>query len=146
MVDVTLRSVKGSALTHNEVDTNFSNLKTGAENAIYSDPDSHDADYTFVLADAGKTIYATASNGSTRTWTIPLNSSVAFPVGTLIRLANLSTYAITIVADSTSVLYWMDGTDAAVADANRTLERRGMATIQQLDTDVWLIEGNAGLY
>jgi hypothetical protein len=36
------------------------------------------------LADAGKMIFHPAADTVTRTWTIPANASVAFPVGTVI--------------------------------------------------------------
>jgi hypothetical protein len=42
------------------------------------------ADYTLVLADAGKQIFHPASDTATRTYTIPANSSVAFPIGTVV--------------------------------------------------------------
>lgn len=146
MVSLTLRATKGSALTHNEVDANFTALSNGVDAAIYSDPDVHDEDYTFVLGDSGKTVYASTSNASTRAWTIPPNSSVAYTTGTLIRLVNLSTYAITITQGSGVTLYWLDGTDVAPAGSNRTLERRGEALLQKIDTNTWVISGNAGLY
>jgi hypothetical protein len=45
---------------------------------------SRSADYTLVLGDAGKQIFHPASDASRRTFTIPANSSVAFPVGTVV--------------------------------------------------------------
>ena len=44
------------------------------------------ADYGLVLADAGKTIYHTS--GSAHNVTIPANASIAFPIGTVIRIDN----------------------------------------------------------
>lgn len=41
------------------------------------------ADYTLVLTDAGKQIFHPNSDGVIRTFTIPANSSVAFPIGTV---------------------------------------------------------------
>jgi hypothetical protein len=128
------------------MDANLTAVKEGAEGAIYSAPTAHDENYTFVLADSGTTVYASASNASTRAWTIPPNASVAFENGTLIRLLNLSTNAVTVTRGSGVTLYWMDGTDVAVSSANRTLERRGEALLQKLSTDTWLISGNAGLF
>ena len=46
--------------------------------------ESKSADYTLVLADAGKQIFHPASDNNLRTFTIPANSSVAFPVGTVV--------------------------------------------------------------
>lgn len=50
--------------------------------------------YTLVLSDAGKLV--TLSNGAAVTLTVPPNSSVAFPVGTRIDLAQLGAGAVTV--------------------------------------------------
>jgi len=42
------------------------------------------ANYTLVLGDAGKQIFHPASDATVRTFTIPANSSVAFPIGTVV--------------------------------------------------------------
>lgn len=49
--------------------------------------------YTFVLSD--KDAIVTASNSSAQAYTIPLNSSVAYPVGTKLTLAQIGTGAVT---------------------------------------------------
>jgi hypothetical protein len=45
------------------------------------------ADYTLVLSDAGKQIYHPVSDANVRTFTIPSNASVAFPIGTVVLFA-----------------------------------------------------------
>jgi len=45
---------------------------------------SQSADYTLVLGDAGKQIFHPASDANVRTFTIPANASVAFPIGTVV--------------------------------------------------------------
>jgi hypothetical protein len=52
--------------------------------AVNYPQESKSADYTLVLADAGKQIFHPASDANTRTFTIPANSSVAFPIGTVV--------------------------------------------------------------
>jgi len=42
------------------------------------------ANYTLVLNDAGKQIFHPASDANVRTYTIPANASVAFPIGTVV--------------------------------------------------------------
>ena len=42
------------------------------------------SDYTLVLGDAGKQIFHPASDANVRTYTIPANSSVAFPIGSVV--------------------------------------------------------------
>ena len=51
------------------------------------------ANYTLVLSDAGKQIFHPASDANVRTFTIPANSSVAFPIGTVVlfTVENLGT-------------------------------------------------------
>jgi hypothetical protein len=48
--------------------------------------DTHNTDYTFVLTDAGKTLLHT-QNGVEHIYTIPPNSSVAFAIGSRVRIA-----------------------------------------------------------
>lgn len=54
---------------------------------------SQSANYTLVLSDAGKQIFHPASDANVRTFTIPANSSVAFPIGTVVlfTVENLGT-------------------------------------------------------
>lgn len=52
--------------------------------------------YTLVLTDAGKQV--TMSNASANTLTIPLNSSVAFTIGTRIWVINLGAGVMTLAA------------------------------------------------
>ena len=49
-------------------------------------PNSKSSDYTFVLGDAGDIIVHPATDTAFRTWTIPANASVAYPIGTTILL------------------------------------------------------------
>jgi hypothetical protein len=54
--------------------------------------------YTCVLDDAGKVV--TMNNTSTATVTIPPNSSVAYPIGTVISIARINSGAVTLQAGS----------------------------------------------
>lgn len=54
--------------------------------------------YTFVLADAGKLVRA--NNAGSQTYTIPPNSSVAFPVGTVLELMRYGAGAVSLAAGS----------------------------------------------
>jgi hypothetical protein len=51
--------------------------------------------YTFVLADADNKL-VTASNASAQTYTIPLNSSVAYPTGTQLNLIQIGAGQVTV--------------------------------------------------
>lgn len=98
--------------------------------------DAQAAAYTLVLADSGKHIYYT---GAAANITVPLNSAVAYPVGTAITLINNGSGNITIVTTSLTV-YWA----GTAFTGNRTLAPKGLCTLVKVDTDTWFITG-AGL-
>lgn len=100
---------------------------------------SQSADYTAVIADRGKHIYHPVGDNNPRTFTIPANASVVFPVGTaltFINKINVITIAIT-----TDTLTWAeDGTTGS-----RTLAANSMATAIKITSTEWMISGTAGL-
>lgn len=95
--------------------------------------------YTFVLSDAGCTIYH--DEVTARTYTIPANSSVAFPVGTVIVIDNTgnsgSAGAITL-SITTDTLRRADGVSGT---GSRTIPANGKVTIQKTKTTEWTIVG-----
>lgn len=97
---------------------------------------SKSADYTLVLADAGGGFLHPSSDAATRTWTIPANGSVAYPVGTVIKFWNLSANSVTI-AITTDTMY-LGGTGTT---GSRTLAQYGNATAEKLDSTHWMITG-----
>ena len=101
---------------------------------------SQSAAYTLVLADAGKNIYHPSADTTARTWTIPANSSVAFPVGTAVTFINdTSAGVITIAITTDTLVLAKDGTTGS-----RTLAANGMATCVKMTSTRWIISG-AGL-
>ena len=56
---------------------------------------SQSAAYTLVLADAGKHIFHPVGDNNARTFTIPANSSVAYPIGTAITFINMAVANVT---------------------------------------------------
>ena len=91
--------------------------------------------YTLTLADAGKHIYR--SSGSAATWTIPANSSVAYPTGTAITFINLSATAVSIAITTDTMYLSSLGTTGT-----RTLAQYGSATAIKFDSNNWLISGS----
>jgi hypothetical protein len=92
--------------------------------------------YTTVLADNGKIV--TLANGSSIALTIPLNSSVAYPVGAQLNLAQLGAGQVTI-AGSVGVTVVSTGATAA----SPTLRAQySTATAIQTSTDNWLVVGD----
>jgi len=92
--------------------------------------------YTFVLGDAGKHIFH--DEATPRTYTIPANASVAYPLGTTITVVNnVSAGAITL-AITTDTLRRGDGT---AGTGSRTIPETAIATIVKTKTTEWMIAG-----
>lgn len=92
--------------------------------------------YTTVLADNNKLI--TQTNASPITTTIPLNSSVAYPVGAQINITQLGAGQITIVgAGGVTVV-----STGATAATPKTRAQYSIATAIQTATDNWLVVGD----
>lgn len=84
------------------------------------------------IADAGKQIYASAAG----TFTIPANSSQAFPVGAALTFINMNASACTI-AITTDTLYLA----GAGTTGSRTLAQYGVATALKITSTSWIISG-----
>lgn len=99
---------------------------------------SQSAAYTAVLGDANGIIYHPASDTTARTWTIPANSSVAFPVGTTLVFDNdIGAGALTIaITTDTMVLVGAAGTTGS-----RTIAAGGQATAYKATSTRWRING-----
>lgn len=98
--------------------------------------ESKSADYTLVLGDAGKHIFHPSSDANDRTFTIPANSSVAFPVGSAVTFVNLSANDLSI--ELTTDTWYLAG-DGDTGD--RTLAQYGIATAVKVASTVWVISG-----
>lgn len=98
---------------------------------------SKSADYTLVLADAGTHIFHPSSDANSRTFTIPANGSVAFPVGTAVTFYNASANSCTIAITTDTLRKAGTGTTGSV-----TLPQYAMATALKVTTTEWVISGN----
>lgn len=94
-----------------------------------------DADYTLVLLDAATGLVHTSA--STHTWTVPPESSVAYPGNTQILLINTGAGAVTI-ARGAGVSLRIAGTSV---DKNMSLAQHGMATLVRAAANTWYIVG-----
>lgn len=92
--------------------------------------------YTLVLGDRAKTI--TMSNAAANTLTIPLNSAVAFPIGTAVIVRQLGA-GVTSVAAATGVT--LDGVSAGSADASAQYKA---IILTKIGTDAWVCDGSVG--
>lgn len=95
--------------------------------------------YTAVLADSGKCILHPSTDANARTFTIPANGSVAYPIGTAISFVNMTSQVVSI-AITTDTMY-LAGTGTT---GTRSLAQYGTATALKLTSTTWIISG-AGL-
>ena len=96
---------------------------------------SQSAAYTLVASDAQKHILHPASDNNARTFTIPANASVAFPIGTALTFINeINTVTIAITTDTLTLA----GTGST---GSRTLAANGMATAIKITSTKWMISG-----
>lgn len=90
--------------------------------------------YTLTLSDAGKLVIL--DNASAVTLTVPPNSSVAFPTGTVINLAQLGAGQVT-AAEGSGVTVNQPATYT-----KKLTEQYAQATLIKTATDTWLLGGN----
>lgn len=98
------------------------------------------ADYTLTMAEANGGVHHPSADTSARTFTIPANASVAYPVGTTLTFANgngAGTVSIAITSDTLRLA-------GAGTTGTRTLAQNGLATAFKITATEWLISG-AGL-
>ena len=98
---------------------------------------SQSAAYTAVLADSGKVIFHPSTDANARTFTIPANSSVAYPIGTAITFINMTAEVVTI-AITTDTMYL----SSAGTTGSRSLAQYGSATAIKMTSTTWLISGS----
>jgi hypothetical protein len=96
--------------------------------------------YTTVIGDRAKLI--TMDNAATNTLTIPLNSSVAYPVGTCL-LVKQKGAGVTSVTGATGVT--LEGAGASVSGGTCAISARyDIATFIKVATDTWNAAGPVG--
>lgn len=100
---------------------------------------SRSADYTLVLADAGKGTLHPASDANARTFTIPANASVAFPVGVAHTFVNETSQVVTIAITTDTLVL-----GGSTTTGSRSLAQNGVATALKVTSTKWIISG-AGL-
>ena len=83
--------------------------------------------YTFVLADATAGKLVTASNASASTYTVPPESSVVWPAGSVLRILNQGAGVVTVAA----------GSGVTINGTPLTLAQYKGAAIQKTGTDTW---------
>ena len=137
--DVTgvLPTANGGINTSNGALTSCTVDGTNAVGFLTIPINSQSTNYTLVLADAGKSIFHPSTDANSRTFTIPDNGSVAYPLGTAVSFLNMSTNSLTI-AITTDTMYL----SSAGTTGSRTLAQYGSATAIKMTSTTWMIAGS----
>jgi hypothetical protein len=98
---------------------------------------TQNAAYTFAATDSGRSVFH--DEVTARVWTIPPNSSVAFPVGTAITLVNNSGAGAVTIAQGMGVMLRQAG---STSTGNRTLAANGLATLLKTKPNDWFVSGS----
>lgn len=98
---------------------------------------SRSAAYTLALTDSGKHIFHPSADTTARIWTIPANSSVAFPIGTAVTFVNQNDAGVITIAITTDTMRLA----GAGTTGSRTLAANGVATAIKVTSTEWIISG-----
>lgn len=116
-------------------------LASGGGGITVSSPTFTSDTYTFVLGDANT--FQVADNGATAgTMTIPLNSDVPFPVGTVISIMQPNTGAISVTAvGGVDVVASVSG--GFISGSTGCRVQDSTIAVVQIATDIWVMTGDA---
>jgi hypothetical protein len=98
---------------------------------------SQSAAYTAVLTDSGKHILHPSADTTARTFTIPANGSVAYPIGTALTFVNQNGAGTVTIAITTDTMRLA----GAGTTGSRTLAANGVATAIKITSTEWIISG-----
>lgn len=98
---------------------------------------SQSAAYTLVAGDSGKQIFHPSADTTARTFTIPANSSVPFPIGTAVTFINQNGAGVVTIAITTDTMRLA----GAGTTGSRTLAANGIATAVKVTSTEWIISG-----
>jgi phage-related tail fiber protein len=92
--------------------------------------------YVLTLSDAGKHIFHESTDLTARTYTIPANSSVPYPIGTALGFINMSPNVVNIVINTDTMYLAGSGLTGP-----RVLALYGTATAIKMTDTTWIISG-----
>ena len=97
------------------------------------------ADKTFAMADGNTEQYHPVADNNARTFTLPSNASVAYPIGTCIKITNMAAADLSL-AITTDTMFAADtgtATGGTIPQFNFIIAQKETATS-------WLLSGSAG--
>ena len=97
---------------------------------------SQSAAYTTILSDSGKMLIHPSSDNNARTFTIANNSSVAYPLGTVLTFVNAAN--VLTIAINNDTMY---ASGFAANTGSRTVNAYGVATAIKIGSTSWIISG-----
>ena len=148
-IGVSVQAYDANTTTSTNTQTFTNKTISGASNTLTVDgtdavgfrnipQNSQSAAYTCVLADNGKHIFHPSADTTARTFTIPANSSVAYPIGTAITFINQNGAGVVTIAITTDTMRL----SPAGTTGSRTLAANGSATCVKVTSTEWLISGS----
>lgn len=129
----------GGDITYNPADATATSAVAPVGPSYGRFQNNKSANYTSVLTDAGKTILLEQGSGSGITFTIPANSTVAYPVGTEIVFANRSGNNLSIACTTDTMLL-----ASTFTTGTRTLATQSTAIARKVEATVWVIGSIGG--
>ena len=129
----------GSSGTSGVTGTGGTSGTSGTSGVSYLEvpSNSKSANYTTVLDDSGKNILHPSADTTARTWTIPANATVAYPLGSVITFVNQNGAGVITIAITTDIMRLAGpGTTGS-----RTLAANGVASALKITTTEWIISG-----
>jgi len=115
----------------------LTNCNGGAADSAGLPQNSQSTAYTAVLADANKHLLHPSADTTARTFTIPANGSVAYPIGTALTFVNQASAGVMTIAITTDTMRLA----GAGTTGSRTLAANGIATALKITTTEWIISG-----
>lgn len=98
---------------------------------------SQSGTYAFVAGDSRTIVLHPSADTSARTFTIPANSSVAYPLGTQLMVINQNGAGVVTIAITTDTMRLA----GAGTTGSRSLAANGIARINKITATEWIIEG-----
>ncbi len=132
---VTTAKIAPGAVTAEKVGADVAGSNNIGYIGIPQNPQS--ANYTLTLSDAGKHILHPSADTTARTFTIPANSAVAYPIGTAITFVNQNGAGTVTIAITTDTMRLA----GAGTTGSRTLTANGVATALKITATEWIISG-----